>query len=56
MPKFKVISSQLVYSSTTIEASSQEEAEELAWEGDHKWNWYDCGAWEIEEVEELENA
>lgn len=56
MPKFEVISSQLVYSSTIVEAESQEQAEQLAYEGDHKWNFYDCADWQIEEVKELENA
>ena len=54
MKKYKVISSQIVYSYTYIDAQNEEEAEQLAFEGDHKWQWYDCGAWELDEVEEVE--
>ena len=53
MKKYKVISSQIVYHSTIIEANSEEEADQLAYEGDHKWDFYDCGNWDIEEVEDI---
>lgn len=56
MPKYQVISSQLVYNTTTIEANSQEQAEELAYEGDHEWRFYDAAYWQIESVEENANA
>lgn len=56
MPKFRVISSQIVYNSTIIEAETKEEADQLAFEGDHKWDFYDCADWQIDEVEEIENA
>ena len=56
MPKYQVISSQLVYSATAIEAESQEQAEELAFEGDNQWRFYDCADWQIESVKENPNA
>jgi hypothetical protein len=56
MPKFKVISSQIVYNSTIVEAENKDEANQLAYEGDPKWDFYDCANWQIDEVEEIKNA
>lgn len=56
MAKYQVISSQLVYSTATIEADSLEQAEIMAVEEDHQWRFYDCVDWQIESVEENPNA
>ena len=56
MPKFKVISSQIVYHSAIIEAGSKDEAEQIAFEGDPKWDFYDCAEWQIDKSEELDHA
>lgn len=55
MRKYQVISSQLVYSSVTIEAESEEEAEEIAFEGDNEWKFYDSADWQIESIKEGED-
>jgi len=56
MPKYQVISSQIVYNAVTIEAESQEQAEQLAFEGDYQWRFYDCADWQIEKAEEVDYA
>jgi len=48
---YRVVASQLVFHETFIEANSQEEAEELAWEGDPDWKEFAYGDWELEDVE-----
>lgn len=53
MNKYKVYSSQLVYHVTEVEAESQEQAEQIAFEQDLNWRWYDCANWQIENLEEI---
>lgn len=53
MKKFKVYSSQIVYSVTEIEAESEEQAREIAYEKETDWHFSDYGHWDIETVEEL---
>lgn len=52
MKKFRVYSSQIVYSVTEIEAESEEQARELAYEKETGWYHADYGDWDIETVEE----
>ncbi len=53
MKKYKVYSSQLVYHVTEVEAESQEQAEQIAFEEDANWRFYDCVNWQIENCEEV---
>jgi len=50
---YRVVASQLVFHETFIEAESEEEAEELAWESDiePEWKEFAFGDWEIDDVE-----
>ena len=61
MPKkkqFRVFASQLVFYYKDIEANSEEEAEEIAFEDDGSgWEEFEYGAWQIEEgTRENKNA
>jgi len=55
MKTYRVLASQIVYYSKTIEAKSQAEAEELAWDDDTGDDWKDVsyGDWNLEDVEEM---
>jgi hypothetical protein len=55
MKTYRVLASQLVYYTKTIEANSQAEAEELAWEQDTGDDWKDIsyGDWELVDIEEF---
>ena len=53
MKKYKVFSSQIVYHSIEIEAKNEEEAQEIAFNDDCLWNFYDCAHWQIETIEEI---
>jgi hypothetical protein len=55
MPKYKVYSSQIVYHVLEVEAETEEQAEELAFNDDANWRWYDCGNWQIETIEEVKH-
>ena len=50
---YKVTASQLVYYTKVIEAESEEQAEELAWEYDsgNGWQEFDYGEWQLEKIE-----
>jgi hypothetical protein len=49
---YKVVCSQLVYSETIIEAESEDEAQEIAYESDGlDWKEVHYGDWDIEDVE-----
>jgi len=50
---YRVVASQLVFHETFIEANSQEEAEELAWDSEiePEWKEFAFGDWELEDVE-----
>ena len=52
MNKYRVVCSQLVYHETFIEAESEDEACQIAFEsGDLDWIEFQYGDWEIEDVE-----
>jgi hypothetical protein len=51
MAKYKVYSSQIVYHVIEIEAESEDQAQELAFNDCDNWQWFDCGNWQIENVE-----
>jgi hypothetical protein len=53
MPKYKVYSSQIVYHVLEVEAESEEQAEEIAFNNADDWQWFDCGNWQIENTEEV---
>ena len=51
---YRVVASQLGVHETFIEANSQEEAEELAWDSEiePEWKEFAFGDWELEDVEQ----
>jgi hypothetical protein len=52
MNKYRVVCSQLVYHETFIEAESEDEAQEIAYESDGlNWKEFQYGDWDIEVVE-----
>lgn len=55
MKTYKVLASQLVYYTKTVQANTKEEAENLAWEDDTGDDWKDAafGDWELEDVQEV---
>jgi hypothetical protein len=53
MPKYKIYSSQIVYHVIEVEAESEEQAEEIAFNNADDWQWFDCGNWQIENTEEV---
>jgi hypothetical protein len=53
MAKYKVYSSQIVYHVIEVEAETEEQAEELAFNDSDNWQWFDCGNWQIENTEEV---
>lgn len=55
MKTYKVLASQLVYYTKTVQANTKEEAENLAWEDDTGDDWKDTafGDWELENVQEV---
>jgi hypothetical protein len=53
MKKYKVFSSQIVYHYIEIEAENEEEAQEIAFNDSDNWQWFDCGNWQIETIEEI---
>jgi hypothetical protein len=51
MKKYSVYASQLVIYKKEVEANSEEEAQEKAWEDDSlDWNWWDYGDWQLEKT------
>lgn len=55
MKKYRVVSSQLVYHVTEIEAEDEEQALEIAWEDNCDWKEFQLGDWEIDDVREVKN-
>ena len=54
MKTYRVYASQLVFYSKDIQAESEEQAEELAFEQSNSgWKDYNYGDWEIEECKEV---
>ena len=55
---YKVVCSQLVYSYAYVEADSQEDAWELAYElsDDLDWKEFQYGEWELEDAEVVEGV
>ena len=53
MKKFKVYSSQLVYSVAEIEAEDEEQACEIAWEDNCTWKECQWENWQIESAKEI---
>lgn len=51
--KYNVYSSQIVYHVLQVEAESEEEADEIAFLDSDNWQWFDCGEWQIEKIEQL---
>ena len=49
---YRVVASQLVFHETFIEAESEDEAAELAWDSEiePEWKEFQYGDWEIEDV------
>jgi hypothetical protein len=58
MPKYKVITRQIVYEYANVEADNPAEARKLidGGEVDPQWNFLDYGGWRVEDVEEIKNA
>lgn len=48
---YRVVASQLVYHESFIEAESEDEAKEIAWEGESDWKEFHYGDWELEDIE-----
>lgn len=55
MKTFKVYSSQIIYHVIEVDAESEEQAEELAFNNADDWQWFDCGNWQIENTEEVKH-
>ena len=58
MPKYKVITRQIVYEYANVDADNPTEASNLISSGevDPQWNFLDYGGWRVEDVEEITNA
>lgn len=54
MKTYKVFSSQIVYHVLNVEAETEEEAQEIAFNDSDNWAWFDCGNWQIEQITEIE--
>ena len=55
MKTYTVIASQLVFYRKIVQANSEQEAQDLAWEDDSGDDWKDIsyGDWDIEDVQEM---
>ena len=55
MKTYRVYSSQLVYHVAEVEAESEEQAEQIAFEEEVDWQWFDAVNWQIEKTEEVKS-
>jgi hypothetical protein len=55
MKTYRVYSSQLVYHVAEVEAESEEQAEQIAFEEEVDWQWFDAVNWQIEKTEEVQS-
>jgi len=53
MKKYKVYSSQIIYHVIEVDAETEEQAEEIAFNKSDDWDFFDCADWQIEKTEEV---
>jgi hypothetical protein len=58
MNTYKVIASQLVFYEKIVQAETQEDAEQAAWESDFddKWREIEYSDWQLEQIREVKEA
>jgi hypothetical protein len=53
MKTYRVYSSQIIYHVAEVEAESEEQAEQIAFEQEVDWQWCDAVNWQIEKTQEV---
>jgi hypothetical protein len=38
---------------TEVEAQDEDQAQEIAFNDSDSWQWFDCGNWQIEDIQEV---